>query len=75
MVLVALSGVLGGFAQTYLAISAHTSNAFSEPLDSVSAAYLSVGTFATTGAGNIAATSDLSRSVVIAQTAVDVDAA
>jgi hypothetical protein len=69
--LLAISGLLGGFAQTYLAISLHNPQAFSEPLNPISATYLSVGTFATTGAGAITAMSDLSRFVVVIQTIID----
>jgi hypothetical protein len=56
-----------GFAATYLAIGEANPQAFSEPLNKVSALYFTVTVLATVGFGDITATTDGARAVVTVQ--------
>jgi voltage-gated potassium channel len=55
------------FAWCYLLLSAADPGAFTEPLNRIDAAYLSLVILSTVGFGDISATSDLSRLLVAAQ--------
>ena len=61
-----------GFAYTYLSISHGDPRAFSERLNHIGAVYFTLATITTVGFGDIAARTDSSRLVVIAQFIVDV---
>jgi hypothetical protein len=61
-----------GFAYTYLAISHSHRGAFSERLGHVGAVYFTLSTITTVGFGDIAARTNSSRLVVIAQFIFDV---
>jgi hypothetical protein len=58
------------FAWSYLLLSAADPGAFTEPLNRIDAAYLSLVILSTVGFGDISATSDLSRLLVAAQIAI-----
>lgn len=64
--------VLFAFAAAYLAVSAGTTNAFTESLNHTGAMYFSVTTMTTVGYGDIAPMSDLARVFVMAQMIINV---
>ncbi len=59
------------FAWTYLTMARSTPNAFTQPLDRVSALYFAVTLFSTVGLGDIAPRTDPARLVVTVQMVAD----
>jgi hypothetical protein len=64
------SATMSGFASLDLILSRHTDKAFNQSLDSVSALYFSVVTFATVGYGDIFPLSNTARAVVATEVLV-----
>jgi hypothetical protein len=69
VLLIALSGLLGGFAETYYVLFGHSAQHFSPPLTPMRAAYFTWGEFTTAGSG-ISARSPGAQLLAIAQMAV-----
>jgi hypothetical protein len=60
------------FAVAYLNMSARDPGAFNEPLNRTSALYFTVVTLATVGYGDIAARTDVARTIVMVQIVVNI---